>query len=307
MQQLEEIIGKVLSTTVDVPGLTDTVARVIRLTRGSFRGGDGELSLPDLVSTDLGLTARLMRLANSPFFRHAEPIDSIESAVRFLGSATVRSVSLSIGQWDPEATVGDTVEADTLDAGTLWHHSHFVAEAMSGFAISLAPDSRERWYLAGLLHDVGIAVLAHKAPEEYAVLLRLRGQRQERLGVLEEEFLGVSHAGVGAALARRWCLSEFVVDCLRFHESIDAVPSRCVGETRQAIEVLAGLERWSVASQAGLFRATSGSLRATMATNAEPLAALAEASGLAPDRVNEIICAALDRADARSGHWAATA
>jgi HD-like signal output (HDOD) protein len=102
------------------------------------------------ISSDAGLSARLIQVANSPLLRGARKIESMEMAVTRMGSAMVRNVITSlIAQqiFQPTTEISDRLFRD------FWEHSTSVAaisHALAGFA-RLKPDVA---LLGGLVHDM---------------------------------------------------------------------------------------------------------------------------------------------------------
>lgn len=155
-----------------------------------------------LLGQDPGLSATLLRLANSVTYSRDGRVMDLRSAVLRLGFDTIHQLGQS-------AAILRSIRGGAhLDPLRLWQHSVAVALTARGLC-SLAghPGDREPAYLAGLLHDIGKIALDHAFPEAYGpVVAALEGG----LTSLEAEqaLLGVTHAEVGAMVARQWHFPE---------------------------------------------------------------------------------------------------
>ena len=176
----------------------------------------------EIISRDIGMTAKILQLVNSAFFGLAQPVNSPADAAVYLGLNTLRSLVLSMGifsQYDQRAC-----RFFSLDA--LAQHS-WITGAM---ARTLAQSERqelkvvEDCFLAGLLHDTGQLVLAFGLPEEYAgVIARARSENLP-LWQVEQECFGATHADVGAYLLALWGLPNPIIEAVAVHHH----PARCV-------------------------------------------------------------------------------
>ncbi|MEL0585234.1 MAG: HDOD domain-containing protein [Candidatus Thiodiazotropha sp. (ex. Lucinoma kazani)] len=195
-----------------LPPLSATATRLLGMM------GDDSFSLDDLahvIGQDPGLSARILGLANSAYFGQTNPVLTIEDAIiRVLGLNMVKSLAFSIAV----SGVFESSSCRSFDLKTYWSQS--LSIAMLSRQISLAVDSEHRLnsdgvYLAGLLFDMGMLVLVHEFPEEYARVLLLSKQQpsQDRLH-LEMELIGIDHRQAGAWLTHRWHLPEMIVQVI---------------------------------------------------------------------------------------------
>lgn len=151
------------------------------------------------IAQDQAIAARVLRVANSPFYGLQTQVGSIRDAIVVLGFSTVRSLVLT-------ATVVSGLPAGRCPGFSqelFWRHGLGVAVAARALARKLGRRADEL-FIAGLLHDIGRLAMVVVAPEDYAeVIATSRAQdctRQEA----EMSVFGYDHAAVGAALAQRW-------------------------------------------------------------------------------------------------------
>lgn len=176
---------------------------------------DGDLHrLGAAIEHDGGLTARILRVANSSFFAQARSVGTVERATLVLGVAMVRSIAMSVAVFE---AIGDTLSAAEMDA--MWRHSLAVGMAARTLAIRTGLGDRDQAFTAGLLHDSGQMLLARRFAEFY----RGRADDAVPLEVAERAALGVDHATAGGWLFEAWQLPRAIVGAVAQHH--DAAPA----------------------------------------------------------------------------------
>lgn len=189
------------------------------------------------IRQDPALTARLLRLANSAFYGAAGRVGSIGDAVRVLGLRTVAGVLTA-------ATLHDTLRVDQcpeFDFGIYWRHAMASAVIARELA-SLARHDADEAFLAGLMHDVGVLVLAAYEPTRATAVLSLARERQMAVEQAESQLLGVAHPLVGGLVAQRWRFPASIVEAIeRHHEPMPKGPASAVTlpQLIQATEAMA--------------------------------------------------------------------
>jgi len=162
--------------------------------------------LEGLISSDPAMAAKIIKLANSPFYRHAREPFGIHQAMLTVGIDMVKCLALTMA-------VMDTLHSESLYARALWAHSY----ATGLISLSLCRDRSEKDHLftGALLHDLGRMVYLFKLPEIYIPLIEFDGSWPDIS--LERDALGSDHAAVGEAIACMWRFPEQVVEIIRDH------------------------------------------------------------------------------------------
>jgi putative nucleotidyltransferase with HDIG domain len=193
----------------DLPSLPETHRRIIAELQAR------EPSLARLAATieqDVGLTAELLRIVNSPLLGLDHPVSGIAEAVAQAGIETLRSMVLAVHVFAHSRGAGG------LDLPRLWRHS--LGTARLARAIVLATTGRnedaETAFTAGLLHDCGQALLALREPEAYAAALRDRAPAMDAIA-MERRAFGLAHDRLGAWLLHRWEIPDPVVEAVAWH------------------------------------------------------------------------------------------
>lgn len=199
-----------METLPSLPSLYDQVL-------GELQSPDvSAASLGDLISLDMGMSAKVLQLVNSAFFGLRAHIPSPTQAVILLGLDTVKILGLSakvFSQFQP-------AHLDQLSPlKTLWEHSVTVSTFARKIAQAHGADRKttDFAYIGGLLHDVGKLVLAAHFSQQYGQVIE--AVTRGKMGVLqaEREILGATHTEVGAYLMGLWGLPEPVVDVVYYH------------------------------------------------------------------------------------------
>lgn len=134
------------------------------------------------------------------------------SALHTLGVDEVRGIALN------SALQGATLKssADWHEVRQLWRHAVVTAQMAQALADKIAYVDTEEAYMAGLLHDIGRNALGACYPAEY--MNTQAGSHDESvLMARESRILGVNHAEIGAAIARKWGVRSFLADAIRYH------------------------------------------------------------------------------------------
>ena len=175
-----------------------------------------------IVSQDIAMSAKLLRLVNSAFFGLRRQIVSVEEAVVYLGIDILKSLILSLhifSQFPPASSVRG------FSIRHLTHHSLTTAGIARRIMLAETRDRHraDETFTAGMLHDIGFLVLAVNLPGVYVQVYQ-RTQREARpMYAVEMQVMGVTHAQIGAYLLRLWGLPLTVVEAVAEHHTPERV------------------------------------------------------------------------------------
>jgi HD-like signal output (HDOD) protein len=172
-------------------------------------------SVAAVIRKDVGMTAQMLKLVNSAFFGAQKHISNPIQAVMFLGVETVKTLVLSL-------QIFKQLEAKMASGFTLdrfCRHSLAVGEYARKIMIAEKAEIQmvEETLTAGMLHDLGVLVLASYFPDRYQETLMLAQGQKIPLHEAERQTLGSSHAEVGAYLLGLWGLTTPIVEAMAFH------------------------------------------------------------------------------------------
>lgn len=164
-----------------------------------------------IIEKDQVLAAKVLRLANSPFYGFPSRIGSVAHAVIVLGFNVVKGLTLC-------ASALSIMKDAGMDQ--LWRHSLGVAITANLLAARLEIKNPEELFVAGLLHDIGKVVLYVKWPEVGACIKDASKAGGDRsLFELEQELTGLSHADIGGCLANAWNLPVTLREPILYHHA----------------------------------------------------------------------------------------
>jgi HD-like signal output (HDOD) protein len=181
------------------------------------------------LQSDPSLCARILHLANSPYFGLSGKVSSVDRAVVALGASVVRSLAVS-------TAAGMFAERPEDMPPGFWRHSVSVAAGAS-IAARMCSVAAGDAMCAGLLHDLGAALVFRFDREGYGPRL-LDGDPQT---LCEEEAAayGGDHAMIGAFALDAWKLPVPIIDALRLHHTNPLDVTEKLGRVVIAGEALA--------------------------------------------------------------------
>lgn len=178
--------------------------------------------ISDLVSQDVALTARILKVANSPFFGVRQRVQSINTALSVLGLDNFNNIVLTTAFRD--AMKSSALPLPELEA----FHSHSILTArvcqalvQMGQAPTVQNIPSGQAYMLGLFHDCGIPMMVHRYPN---YLSDIRDKLSHGISLVEAEETEhkTNHCVVGSFLARAWKLPITVCAAIAFHHDPDA-------------------------------------------------------------------------------------
>jgi putative nucleotidyltransferase with HDIG domain len=197
-----------------LPSLPTLVAELIQ----SFGNEDIDLTqIAGNIGRDQALVAKVLRLANSPFYGMQQEIGSVQEAIVVLGFNQIRNLVMAASLMRNF----DHVRSAGLNPTEFWKHSLNVA-----LCARLLTRGRhgEIAFTAGLMHDVGKLVLASVAPGAMQDVLVWKAEHQCSTREAEMAVVGADHAEIGAAVVTRWRLPVQICAAVANHHHPDGSP-----------------------------------------------------------------------------------
>lgn len=197
-----------------------TIPAVVQEVIASFKNANLDSAvLARKISQDQGLSAKVLRVANSTFYGLPRKVGSVQDAATVIGINCVRSLALSAGFTHafPPAAHG------LFDRTAFWKRSFRVAGYAKALAQCLRQDQQTA-FTAGMFHDIGELVLDVCIPEQFASML----ERQKTSGLslieIEQSALGCDHALIGAEMAKRWNFPPEIEHAIRYWRTPEHEP-----------------------------------------------------------------------------------
>ena len=166
--------------------------------------------IADLLSKDAALSAKVLKVVNSPLFSSGQEIDSISRALSRLGLMNFFTIVLM-------SSLKDALGNDPL-ANRLWEHSEIVAALCREIARKTRVVDPEYAYMAGLFHDAAMPILLKKFDHYEEVMEKVVSTGGD-IQAYEVNRGSTHHAVVSYLLARSWGLPDEVIEAIQFHHT----------------------------------------------------------------------------------------
>ncbi|MDH5518378.1 MAG: HDOD domain-containing protein [Gammaproteobacteria bacterium] len=169
--------------------------------------------IAEVISEDTGLSARLLKIANSAMFNFPAEIDSITRAVAMVGTRQLRDLVLAT----QIIAMFDQIDDSVVNMRSFWKHSIATGILARLLASYRREQNIEYFYLLGLLHDIGRLVMFIEQPEMALKAIAYRIEHNVSLNEAELCVFGFDHSAVGAELMCQWGLPRPMYDAVCYH------------------------------------------------------------------------------------------
>lgn len=208
MTDLQKEINKIS----DILTLPDVVTRINTLVR------DPNTSAADItmvISSDLALSAKVLKLVNSPFYGFNRRITSINYAIVILGFNAIRNLAMSAFMFDLYRS-----RVEGFDSREFWRFSICCAAGAQAVAQKANFPHGDDAFMGGLLHNIGVVVMNQYFREDFARSVKHCIDADVTLLEAEQAVLDYDHRDVGALLLDRWNLPEEMTGVCRGYAEI---------------------------------------------------------------------------------------
>lgn len=191
-------------------------------------------SLEKALAMDQALTAKVLRIANSPFYGAVREIRTVSEAIVRLGFVAIRNWTLVTAARSVFLAPGAGMLYQRI-----WKQSVLSAMAAQLVAQNAGGREPESVFIGGLMQNIGQLVLARSHPELFHEILAESAESGRPYHDVERGVLGFDHGELGAHLIREWNLSPELEDAVRWHHRFGEEEAR---NTRMAAMIALGEE-----------------------------------------------------------------
>jgi HD-like signal output (HDOD) protein len=187
---------------------------------------DGKSDLEDIsrfIKLDPSLSSKLLRLANSPLFRFESQIDSLANAINIIGGEALYNLVMA----ETASSVFEHFSSDVIDLKRFWLQSIYAALVAKHLAKIVNMRGSERFFLLGLLHNLGELLVAVQAPD--LAIKCCKYDKKTSPWKLQQQILGFDYANCSAKLMEFWQLpSQLYVPVMSLHNENKALENKDV-------------------------------------------------------------------------------
>ncbi len=205
-----DIYNKIIEDHKELTSLPQTLTEVLRILKDE---NSNSSELANVISRDPALTAKMLRIVNSPYYGAGREISTLSQAVMTLGTRAVSALTLSTSIYD----MTDTWEL-SIDRIRFWRHSLEVAVAARRIAEMVRYPRIEEAFISGILHDIGHLVLEKSFPDKFKSIWT-QAESGEHLVELEENSWSTNHARVGQFLLEQWNIPAVITEAIGQHHN----------------------------------------------------------------------------------------
>ena len=199
----------------DLPVIPEVATKVINLAEDGLDISFKELE--SIIKIDPGLTAKILKIANSALYARQKEIESLQKAITLLGFNNIKSLVLLV-----IAAKFFQKEKNTDFYQLFWKHSIITSFMAKILMIKCnRTEFSELAFIAGLLHNIGRAVLFKADPEKYLKVVEQSEKNKSWCEEAEEKLFGTNHREIGAALLKKWNFPETFIDVALEHDSLN--------------------------------------------------------------------------------------
>ncbi|WDP90847.1 MAG: HDOD domain-containing protein [Desulfobacter sp.] len=213
---MEKIFEKI-KTANHLPHLPQVMLKLVRACSDEKSDVD---ELTRIIAADPALASKLLQIIASPYVNLPKQVNTIKTAVVYLGLDTIRNIAIS------SSAMHFFKMAKALprfDINRFWYHSYKCAILARRIAAEESQTAPDEYFLAGLLHDIGCLVLMRTFPKAYEAVLHETAAGKP-LGDAETGQFGVDTPQVSAWLFGQWNLNPMTSDAVMFmNESLDRI------------------------------------------------------------------------------------
>jgi HD-like signal output (HDOD) protein/CheY-like chemotaxis protein len=202
----------IVSRMTSLPSLPSMYSKLVESLNNS------EISsreLGEIIAQDVGMTTKILQLANSAFFGLYRYIANPSEAAVYLGIDTIRALTLSTSVFSAFQPTGVT----QVFIAQLQRHSMMTGTGAAAIAKAenLPKKACDSSLIGGFLHDVGKLILAANYPKEYEDVLTASQQQKLPCHETELQIFGATHGEIGGYLLWLWGLPDAVCNAVAFH------------------------------------------------------------------------------------------
>lgn len=207
----EELLAAVLASD-NLPTLPPVASKLVALTS---KDDTSFTDIANLVSQDIALSAKILKVSNSAFYGLPQQISSVHQAASILGTNALGSLVLSFSF----LSMGTKGSKSLFDLEEFWQRSITGAVASKLILEQVPGADTEEVFVAGMLQNMGVLILCSAFPEEYDTVLEQLDKGEEDILTIECSTFGADHSYFGYEVAKSWGFPPPLIMPILYHHS----------------------------------------------------------------------------------------
>ncbi|SPD71867.1 conserved hypothetical protein [uncultured Desulfobacterium sp.] len=211
-------LSKLLNKDIKVPSPPSIAMNLLKAVKND---ASTYKEIAGIISSDPALTAKTLKIANSPFYGLSRKIDSIERAISVLGVTALKNIALSF-------TISQGFSGRSsarFDFNYFWKRAITAAIGAELTAAMIGKRSDDT-FVTGLLQDIGILILYYCLAHEYAAVIAEKKTTGLPISQLEKEMFGFDHQELGSEILKEWGLPETISIPIYYHHHEKNIPEQ---------------------------------------------------------------------------------
>ncbi|MCP4688770.1 MAG: HDOD domain-containing protein [Desulfobacterales bacterium] len=205
-------VKKLIFKAKDIVSLPDIYQKLMEKVKNPQCSAD---DVAGVITHDPGLTARLLRVVNSAFYSFPSKIETVSRGVTILGTNELCDLALATSVMK----MFDKTLKGIVDMNLFWSHSIACGAFARKLAMSHRETNVERYFVMGILHDIGRLILYSNAADLMRLAINNASRGKKALHVTEKKIMSFNHADVGGALLKAWNLPPGQQEAVLCHHS----------------------------------------------------------------------------------------
>jgi HD-like signal output (HDOD) protein len=200
---------ELISQTTELVSLPDIYVRVKAVI---YDPHSTMTDVSDVLSYDPAICARMLKVANSAFFGVPSKVETVKAAIRLLGTQQVHDLVLA-------ATISKSfpdIPDNLISMEDFWVNSVRCGLLARLLAVQCNAVDTERFFVGGLLHDMGHLIMYQALPEESQEALITARQNNRPLYSVERDIVGCDYGQVGSKLMQSWNFPQHWIQAVRY-------------------------------------------------------------------------------------------
>ena len=215
----QELKDELLKAVQDLPPMPKVLFKIQKLLLDPYSDTQ---QIAGYIETDQALAAKVLKMANSPFYGMTGKVSTIQHAAIILGFQTLSELTTMAGF---SAIMGRKLPGYGYHSNELWKHSLAVALASKLIAEKINPELVNDAFTAGLLHDLGKLILDPYVQDQREALDEFIENENQTFLIAEKQILGFDHAEIASEICSHWKYPESLTQAIKYHH----IPSESNG------------------------------------------------------------------------------